>query len=342
MDKEIKDLMLQLQEPFNPNDISWRIQQAGLTSGKPWMIVLPYITSRAIQQRLDEVFGTFGWEVEHREIFAPRPAVNLNLTSADTGKNKELRYLMDSLSKNIDSDGFLTTIRIFDQENNRWIAKQDVSQLTDIESLKGGASGGLKRAGALLGIGRYLYHLESDFATCTLCDKKAVAFNNFSKPKDKKTGQYFGVDWIAPKLPEWALPGLECSKFSDAILQSKDLKELNATHANAYRWASSFGQLDKAKQFEEERDNTAKRLADESKDSIAERYSSVDEWLNDQILNLDMVPDNGSVQTVGTRIGQQLTDKCAGQFFDSQEFFARLKAAVKAAVKDHTSPTKDQ
>mgnify|MGYP003629716381 CR=1 FL=1 len=298
MDNAIKDFMLQLQEPFDPNDIEWRAQQSGLSNGKPWMVVLPYITSRAIQQRLDEVFGPFGWEVKQEETAL--------------------------------QDGFLCSLSIL--HNDRWVTKQEVSPRTTIEPLKGAASGALKRAGAMWGIGRYLYHLESGFATCALCDKASSAFNNFSKIKDKKTGQFFGVDWMPPKLPAWALPGLECSRFSNAILKSKDLQELNAAHADAYRWASSFGQLDKVKQFEEERDGTANRLADEAKDAVAERYGFVSEWLDKQILNLDKVPDNGAVQTLGARIGQQLTDKCAGQYFDSQEFFAKLKAEVKARI----------
>ncbi len=181
MDEKIKELMLQLQEPFDPNDISWRTQQSGLSNGKPWMIVLPYITSRAIQQRLDEAVGPFGWEVKQEET--------------------------------ANQDGFLCSLSIL--HDGRWITKQEVAPRTAIEPLKGGASGALKRAGAMWGIGRYLYHLESNFTTCTLCDHQSAAFNNFSRIKDKKTEQYFGVDWIAPKLPEWALPGLKCSKFSD-------------------------------------------------------------------------------------------------------------------------------
>ena len=65
---DFTETMKSLQNPFDPNDIEWRTRQSGVSNaGKPWMIVLPYITSRAIQQRLDEVFGPFGWEVKQEE-----------------------------------------------------------------------------------------------------------------------------------------------------------------------------------------------------------------------------------------------------------------------------------
>tara|TARA_R110000868_G_scaffold125265_3_gene331037 strand:+ start:11233 stop:12135 length:903 start_codon:yes stop_codon:yes gene_type:complete len=294
MNNESRDLMLQLQEPFDPNDIEWRAQQSGLSNGKPWMIVLPYITSRAIQQRLDEVFGPFGWEV----------------------KQEETKGL----------DGFLCSLSVL--FNDRWITKQEAAPKTDIEPLKGGVSGALKRAGALWGIGRYLYHLESGFAQCTLCDNQKSAFNRFSKMKDKKTNTYYGVDWMPPKLPEWAMPGLEASKFSHAIISAANLKDLHEAHADAYRWASSFGKAEQVQQFVIDRDVSAARLADEAKDAVSDNYNHVDEWLNKQILNLDKVPDNGAVQALGARIGHQLTEKCAGQYFNKQEFFAKLKTAV--------------
>ena len=48
--------------------------------------------------------------------------------------------------------------------NGEWITKYDVSDPTQIEPVKGGFSGAMKRAGAQWGIGRYLYQLQETFA----------------------------------------------------------------------------------------------------------------------------------------------------------------------------------
>ena len=51
-------------------------------------------------------------------------------------------------------------ISVYSPERNEWIKKSDGSGATDIEPVKGGLSGALKRAASVLGIGRYLYTLE--------------------------------------------------------------------------------------------------------------------------------------------------------------------------------------
>jgi hypothetical protein len=299
-----KELMLRLQEPFDPNDIEWRTQQAGITNGKPWMIVIPYITSRAIQQRLDEVFTPFGWEVAQEE------------------------------TKNL--DGFICTLSIF--VDGRWIKKQDVAPKTDIEPLKGGASGALKRAGALLGIGRYLYHLEAVFASCVLCNSRANAFHNFAKVTDKSSNQKFGVDWQAPKLPEWALPNMNSDRFDNAIIAAKSLPELKDAFNDAYRWASSFGKTNELKAFEASKQATLDRLEDEARDSVNKNFNDTKEWLDEQIKNLDRVPDNGAIQSLGAHIGSKLTERCAGQFFDKGILIETLQKAVKERTNKLENP----
>lgn len=294
-------LALRLQEPFNPVDIEWRAQQSGIgNKGKPWMIVLPYITSRAIQQRLDDVFGPCGYEI----------------------KQEETKGL----------DGFVCTISVLD--GDRWISKQDVAPKTDIEPLKGGASGALKRAGALWGIGRYLYHLESGFASCQPCDFQSQAKNNYSRIKDKKSGASVGVDWMPPALPDWAMPGLDSLSFSEAIINSKDMAELKAAFTDAYRWASSFGKTDLINQFTEEKDQAKHRLDEQAKDNIADNYAGTLSWLEYQITNLDRVPDAGSVETLSKRINQALLEKCAGQYFDKDSLIKLLKQKTTKRIAE--------
>jgi hypothetical protein len=63
-----KQIRLSLCKPFAAGDIEWRVQRSGFKSGKPWAMVLCYVTNRAIQKRLDDVFGVFGWKNEYRDI----------------------------------------------------------------------------------------------------------------------------------------------------------------------------------------------------------------------------------------------------------------------------------
>lgn len=153
-----------LDEPFAPEDIEWRVQQCGVSgSGKPWAMVLAYVTNRAIMKRLDEVCGKATW----RNEFQPAP---------DSG-------VMCGISVKVDGE---------------WITKWDAAENTQVEAVKGGMSGAMKRAAVQWGIGRYLYMLEEGFAEVSL-DKR----QGWNRAKTKDGKQIF---WMPPKLPTWALP----------------------------------------------------------------------------------------------------------------------------------------
>lgn len=121
----MEEIMQKLQAPFSSKDIEWRVSHSGITNGKKWAKVLAYVTNRAIQNRLDQVFGPGGWKNEFHEL----------------------------------QGGILCTISCY--INGQWISKTDGSEKTDIESFKGGLSSAMKRCGSQWGIGRYLYNLES-------------------------------------------------------------------------------------------------------------------------------------------------------------------------------------
>lgn len=127
-----------LDEPFAAEDIEWRIQQSGKTrDGKLWAMVLAYVTNRAIMKRTDDVCGKAGWRNEYRDI--------PNNGGVECG-----------ISIKIDSE---------------WVTKWDAAENTQVEAVKGGRSGAMKRAAVQWGIGRYLYNLEEGFAQISR-DKK--------------------------------------------------------------------------------------------------------------------------------------------------------------------------
>jgi hypothetical protein len=155
-----------LADPFEPRDVEWRAQSTGKKAdGTPWIRVLAYIDNRAIMDRLDDVCGPENWRNEY--VTGP-------------------------------GGGVLCGISIR-TEGGDWVTKWDGAENTDIEGVKGGLSGAMKRAGYQWGIGRYLYNLEEGFGIVSANGKHYVAAK-----ADKHGGAF---KWDDPKLPVWALPG---------------------------------------------------------------------------------------------------------------------------------------
>lgn len=154
----------ELDAPFASEDIEWRIQRAGKNSDGIWAKVLAYVTNRAIMKRLDEVCGKAGWRNEYRDI--------PNNGGVECG-----------ISIKVDGE---------------WITKWDAAENTQVEAVKGGRSGAMKRAAVQWGIGRYLYNLEEGFAVVS-----ATRETGFQYAKSKEVGVFY---WKAPALPSWALP----------------------------------------------------------------------------------------------------------------------------------------
>ena len=154
-----------LKEPFPETDIEWRLQSCGEKNGKFWGKALAYITSRAVQDRLDEVCGPDNWKT------------SIELTG----------------------DTYLCTLSIrvkHEDGTYEWISRTDGADATDIEPVKGGISGAIKRAAVHFGSGRYLYNLDEGWAE--VCENGKLT----GCTKEKK---YF--KWNPPRLPAWALPG---------------------------------------------------------------------------------------------------------------------------------------
>lgn len=152
--------------PFKESGIEWRIGQAGKTgAGGIWATCLAYVSARAIMHRLDEVCGPDGWKVEYSIL----------------------------------PQGVICRLSI--KCGGEWITKEDGAEQTEIESFKGGISSALKRAGSAWGIGRYLYDLESGFATIV---QKNAPGARYAKLPEKIGSDVFY--WNPPTLPDWALP----------------------------------------------------------------------------------------------------------------------------------------
>lgn len=118
-----------LAAPFPPSDIEWK--PGATTRDKTKGLAMAYLTSRAVQQRFDDVCGPADW----RNEFAPGP---------DGG-------VLCGISVRIDrEDGA-----------SEWVTKWDGADNSQVEAVKGGLSGATKRAAVQWGVGRYLYELPA-------------------------------------------------------------------------------------------------------------------------------------------------------------------------------------
>ena len=127
MAKDAKTIREELARPFAPEDLEWRIQVTSKdkTSG----LAIPYVTNRAIQDRLDEVVGPENWYNDYRPWH---------------GNGKK--------------DAQICGISIY-FEGKGFITKWDGAEDSDIEPIKGGLSDSMKRSAVQWGIGRVLYKM---------------------------------------------------------------------------------------------------------------------------------------------------------------------------------------
>jgi hypothetical protein len=163
-----------LLRPFPETEIEWRLARASKnSSGTINGFCLAYIQARAVMERLDLVFGPGGWS----DSLIPISMGNVA--------------------------GFVCRLEA------GGVIREDVADLTDIEALKGGASGALKRVAVKFGIGRYLYDLHDG--------QIEASSNGRFNAKLKESNEWFR--WSPPKLPDWAVPDALDVKIGDEFVE---------------------------------------------------------------------------------------------------------------------------
>ncbi|WPJ21815.1 Rad52/22 family double-strand break repair protein [Pseudoalteromonas phage vB_Pun_Y3] len=293
-----------LADPFEAHDIEWRVQQSGVTAnGKPWAMVIPYITSRAVQQRLDDVVGMDRWKSVYKETTS--------------------------------GNGYLCGLSV--RFSDKWITKWDGSEYSEIEPLKGALSGAMKRAAVLFGIGRYLYSLETEFAACTALESRYEANGEYvfisKKKKQNKCGRDVHAEWFPPVLPDWALPSAKFDKYLVAIDQSDSLEDLRVSYEQAYKFALAVNRIDiRDKAIEIKDRKKAEIEAKEQENSLAANKKFID-WLNTSIFDRIATAENESVLTLNHKhLLQELKGHCKAANVDSSDYVARVNEAHASAL----------
>lgn len=178
------EVMQKLKDPFDPFDIEWRVQSAGETKqGKLWAILVPYITNRGIQDRLDEVCGVDGWYNQYQYPTERSVICGISIKFQGTRQDPNGANML---------------------MGDKWITKWDGAEETAIEAVKGGLSSAMKRAAVQWGIGRYLYRLEA--VIVTPLDKQPQDTSDYIMAQAKINNVKKRLWFKRPKLPAWALP----------------------------------------------------------------------------------------------------------------------------------------
>ena len=156
MQKDVNTIQSELAAPFAAEDLEWRLQIAFENSMSG--IAVPYVTNRAIQNRLDSVVGVDRWHNDFKPWHS-------------AGK-KEAQ---------------ICGISIYFEERSEWITKWDGAEDSDIEPVKGGLSDSMKRAAVQWGVGRVLYGMDTVYVDV---EKKGKSFIIKKTERTKLDGAY--------------------------------------------------------------------------------------------------------------------------------------------------------
>lgn len=162
-----------LAEPFHPGQIRWRVGPNGMDdeNNRAWCLVYPYVTSRAIQRRLDKDVGVENWCNTPARVFEVVPGV------------------------------YAVEVGISIRVNDTWVTKYGVGSASEHEPQKGAHSSAMKRAALQFGIGGYLDAIPQMYPKTSL--KSVKDWNQGNLGKNHAYKKFW---WETPKLPGFALP----------------------------------------------------------------------------------------------------------------------------------------
>lgn len=199
MNKSIDQVTNELQAPFGEEVLEFRV--GATNEDKTSGLALPYVEVRAIQNRLDKVLGINNWRTSYREV----------------------------------QGGFICCLSL--RINGEWISKEDGSQITDYESLKGGISSAFKRVAASgWGIGRYLYNVRNQWFPIRqkgkgyeFMDTPKIDFQN--KGFSSTSPSYPNKETYQEKLQSSKIRRLTFGKY-----RGKTLEEVHTTDPSYFKY----------------------------------------------------------------------------------------------------------
>jgi hypothetical protein len=135
---EREKLFAQLEEPFDPAQIKWRVMRT--SDDRRSGVVLPFADPRAYTDRLNQLFTPAGWTREYTISTVP------SLTRVDKGKVIVTSKVLVATAVTITRLGSHTGT------GEEWADKENAVTAADAQAFK--------RACSCFGLGRYLYRFE--------------------------------------------------------------------------------------------------------------------------------------------------------------------------------------
>src|SRR5438552_3203929 len=168
----IEEIRNQLLDPFDPAEIKWRVTATSSQQGRNGPVkrgqLVAYADQRAYTDRLNDVFGEWGWtrsyDVQVAQNFECRVPGDKNRTAVAAKVVVVSKVTIHGL-------GSHTGI------GEEWADDQNAATRAEAQAFK--------RACACFGLGRYLYDLDTVW----------VDLDPYNRPVR------------TPTLPDWALPG---------------------------------------------------------------------------------------------------------------------------------------
>ena len=291
-----------LSKKFPEDDLEWRIQQTG---NSKWALVVPYITNRAIMQRLDDSVGPGNWKNEFKA------------TPCNTGYQCGISIKIDS----------------------EWVTRWDGSELVGagtIDKVKSTMSAAMKRTGVQWGIGRYLYQFDVGFATVKSCDtrKGTDEKNGFMFHENKQKKEKF--QWKPPAIEPWALPlsKKEISIYLKCLNEVANMEELKFAWKNTYKAAVAESDDDLMKRFIDAKDAAKERIEKTQQDQVNGDTEKLKGWVNKQVKAFEMVTNESAVTSLKGTLIEQLKEKASNTAVDTGPLIITITESYNTRINN--------
>jgi hypothetical protein len=170
----IEEIRIQLLDPFDPAEIKWRVTATSSQQGKNGPVkrgqLVAYADQRAYTDRLNEIFGEWGWTRTYNVQVAQNFERSLN--KGANGQKQSVICAKVVVVSTVSVNGLGSHTGVGEE----WADDENSATRAEAQAFK--------RACACFGLGRYLYDL----------DKAWEDLDQYNRPVRN------------PNLPDWALP----------------------------------------------------------------------------------------------------------------------------------------
>lgn len=216
--KTFAEKCVELQKPFTPDEMSWRVQRKWSSSNGAYAHLLAYVDSRAIFDRLDDVMSPENWRNTKKVVSLLKEEI---VTEYKNGKNVEVVDATGKpVTRTVRVEGMIDVLELRNDEGE-WIRREDGAEPRDVHSFKSACSDSIKRAAVLWGIGRYLYCIKNVIVKMTPEKPEGKQGEDFEFVRHKNENWYY-------EIPKTITPYISDSmrdKLSHIVTEIEELEK---------------------------------------------------------------------------------------------------------------------